>query len=78
MSPQAHACFDEKHFEIVGPTGFFKYRQRVQAAVFICLNPVHLKKFPESFIYKRSLVIREAVCCDIFENFCNGGKAKIP
>ena len=33
-------------------------------------------KLAESFIYKRSLVITEAVCCHIFESFGDGGKAK--
>ena len=32
-------------------------------------------KFIELFIYKRSLAITEAVCCDIFESFCNDGKS---
>ena len=43
-SPQAHAGVDEKHFIIVGPTFSNQCCQRVQEAVFICLNRVHLRK----------------------------------
>ena len=38
MSPQAHVCVDDKHFETVGPT--FSNTVGVQEAVFICLNRV--------------------------------------
>ena len=72
MSPQAHARVDEKHFEIVGPT-FPNNVGEFKKLFFICLNRVH----EIFFYYKRSLVITEAVCCDIFESFC-GGKAKTP
>ena len=45
MSPQAHAHVDEKLFEFaISWPNFFKYRRRVQEAVFICLNRVHLWK----------------------------------
>ena len=40
------------------------------------MNHAHDRKISGFFIYKY-LVITEAVCCDIFESFCNGGKAKI-
>ena len=76
MLPQAYACVDEKHFEIVDPTfsntvGEFR---KLFSSVWIAFIFGKLA----DFIYKRSLVITEAVCCDIFESFCNGGKAKIP
>ena len=58
MSSQTHVRVDEKHFEIVGTT--FSNTVGVQEAVLISLNRV------------RSLVITDAVCCDIFESFCNG------
>ena len=69
MSPQAHACDDAKHFEIVSQT--FSNTVGESEAVFI------YGKLIEYFVYKSSLVITEAVCCHIFESFSNGGKAKI-
>ena len=43
------------------------------------MNRVHIPgKLAEFVIYKRSLVITEVVCCDSFESFSFGGKAKIP
>ena len=78
MSPKAHARVDEKHFYIVGPTFSFKYRRRVKEAVFMFESRSSSKKIADFFIYKRSLVITEAVCCDIFGSFSNGGKAKLP
>ena len=69
MLPQASAHFDEKHFWNRWPN-FFKYRRSVQEAVFI------FGKLAEVFIYKPSLVITEAICCDSFESFCNAEKQK--
>ena len=49
-----------------------------------CFHLFNLNRFrlrnslAERFIYKRSLVITEADCCNVFERFSNGGKAKIP
>ena len=73
MSPQTHVQVDEKHFDIVGPTcsnTVGEFRKRF-SSVWIALI---LGKLAERFIYKRSLVITEAVCCDIFEPTRNGGK----
>ena len=71
MSPQAHAHVDEKHFEIVGPTfsntvGEFRKLFSSGGIAFT------FGKLAESFICKRSLVVTETVCCDIFESFYNG------
>ena len=71
MSPQAHARVDEQHFEIVGPT-------ESSGSCFHLFEIAFLfGKLAEFFIYKRSLVTTEAARCNIFESFCNGGKAKI-
>ena len=72
-----HALIRTKHFEIAGPTfsntvGEFRKLISSVSIAFI------LGKLPEFSIYKRSLVITEAVCCDIFESFWNCGKANIP
>ena len=67
----------KKHFEIVGPIfsntvgEFWKLFSSVWIAVIF-------GKLAEFFYLQHSLVITEAFCCDIFESFCNGGKAKIP
>ena len=76
MSPKAHARVDDNHFEIVGPTfantvGEFR---KLLSSVRIAFT---FETLAEVFTYKLSLVITEAVCCDIFESFRNGGKAKI-
>ena len=42
------------------------------------LNRVHLRKVSWTFHYKRSLVITEAVCCDISESFLQRWKSKNP
>ena len=69
MSRQAHARVDEKHCEIVGLT----FSNTVAKSVWIAFI---FGKSTERSIYKRSLVITEAVCCGIFESFCNNGKQK--
>ena len=77
MSPQAHACVDERHFGIVGP--IFSIPSESSGSCFYLINRVHL--ISESklnfFMYKRSLVITEAFFCDIFQSFCTGGRAKL-
>ena len=55
ISPQAHARVDEKHFEIVGPTFSNTVGESEAVSIFGMLT--------ELFVYKRSLVITEAVCC---------------
>ena len=68
----------EKHFEVVCPT-FFKIRSESQEAALISLNRVHRRKVNLIFfLCKRSLVMTEDVCCNIFESFCNGRKEKNP
>ena len=77
MSPQAHACVDEKLFGIVGP--IFSIPSESSGSCFHLINRVHLISESELnfFMYKRSLVITEAFFCDIFQSFCNGGRAKL-
>ena len=73
MSPQAHAHVDEKHFENF---------QILLESSGSCFHLLQSRSPSESwlnfFIYKRSLVIAEAVCCDIIENFYNGTKIPRP
>ena len=64
-NPQAILC----HLRRMRALMIFKYRRRVQEAVFVCWNRVHLRKVAQFCIYKRSLVITEVVCCDILKAF---------
>ena len=75
MLPQEHAHIVEKQFEIVGPTFSNTIRElrRLFLSVWIAFI---FRKLAEFFIYKRSLVITEAVCCDIFESFAMVEKQK--
>ena len=68
MSLQVHARVDEKYFEIVHGSTSFKYRRRVQEAVFICLNRVHHRKvvyFSESFSVVEKLKSHDELFVDL-------------
>ena len=77
MSPQAHARVDEKHFQIVGQL-FQIPSESSESCFHLFESRTSSERWPNFFIYKRSLVISKVVCCNIFESFCTGKKAKIP
>ena len=74
MSPRSLACTAEKQ------PNFFQIPAESSRCYFYQFAPAFIfGKLGDVFTYKRSLVITEAVCCDIFsESFCNGGNCKIP
>ena len=76
MSPVAHARVDEKHFEIVGATFSDTVGEFRKMLTSVCIAFIFGKLAGLFFIYKRSLVITEAVCCDILKAFALAEKQK--
>ena len=86
MSTQAHGRADEKYFEMVGPT-FSIPSQSSRSCFHLFELRSSSEKLAEFFFFfflitkvnpcKSSLIITEAVCCDIFESFWKGGKTKL-
>ena len=71
-----HARVDEKYFEIVGPT-FSNTIGEFRKLFSSFESRSSLESYLDFFVYKSSLVITEAVYCDISEIFCSGRKLAV-